>query len=227
MLHSAVNTHDQREDLLTDLKQRKLTRVIDVGGMMNLWAKDVVTHCLDIQLCKEPGVKSFVGDICNSDGWGEVLNDVLMNDKYDYAICTHVLEDIRDPMLVCKMLSKIAVEGFIALPCKHTELTSGIECGDKPDQAIWGVRDVFKGYFHHRWIFTVRDGILWAYPKLGFLEYMTGIEWATKENKDAYWHEMSFFWKDSIPLQFFNEDFLGPNGYTYMQRYRDTIREGV
>lgn len=106
---------------IEELKESKPNlSVIDVGGGINSWCKHT-THVVDIFV--DPGSKEefvqthpdrifFDFDITQRDNWKEVLDYVAENGKFDYAICTHTLEDISNPSLVCDMLQKIAKEAL-------------------------------------------------------------------------------------------------------------------
>src|SRR4051812_6253580 len=58
---------------------------------------------------------------------------------FDYAVCSHVLEDIRDPIWVCSELCRVAKAGYIEVPSRIVEQTRGIE------------HPLYAGYYHHRW----------------------------------------------------------------------------
>lgn len=240
MIFDETNTEERRIAILEYLESNKFSRVLDIGGSMSPWARKYVDTYVDIQdiheyLKRYPDLydedvrksRCLIGDINCAAIWSILDREVSEKGKYDFVICTHTLEDIRDPFLALEKLPMIAREGFIAVPCKHNELCRGIECGDERDHEGWGITTNFRGYFHHRWIFTVKEGVLWAFPKLNFIEYMTGLEWATRENKDFYCHEMSFRWRDDIPFKIINDDFMGPHGPAVCEMYRNNLRDGV
>jgi len=60
----------------------------------------------------------------------------------EFAICSHSLEDIRDPIWVCSELRRIAKAGYIESPSRVVEQSKGIENPRHP------------GYYHHRWLIT-------------------------------------------------------------------------
>ena len=75
-------------------------------------------------------------DLCNHNRWP-------VEDKaFDFAICSHLLEDIRDPIWVCSELCRIAKAGYIEVPSRVVEQSKGVE---NPRHA---------GYYHHRWLVT-------------------------------------------------------------------------
>ena len=61
------------------------------------------------------------------------------DDQFDFAVCAHTLEDVRDPVVVCRELSRVARAGYVEVPAPVEELT-------------WGVQGPWVGWGHHRWI---------------------------------------------------------------------------
>jgi hypothetical protein len=226
MIYDVKDKSDGHPAVLDYLKNNQEINVVDVGGGMNIWASPYVTHCIDINKPDYDG-RFLRADISKETEWEYIIAMVESNGKFDFSICTHVLEDIANPSLVLEMLPKISEKGFIAFPSKHAELCRGIECGTPEDQADWGISGgKYRGYFHHRWILTIYEGRLRLFPKLGFVEYINDLEWATRENKDNHFHELSFWWEDDIPFEIFNDDFMGPNGWEYMKHWRTEIIKG-
>jgi hypothetical protein len=101
--------------------EEALTAVIDIG---------------DIKNSKNKNIKLYKGDINQDKVWAEIPDK-----HFDFIICTHTLEDIRDPLFVVKQLERVSKAGFISVPTRHTELS--------PIQSKF-----YNGYSHHRWIFT-------------------------------------------------------------------------
>ncbi len=247
MIYNINNTIGQREDVINYCKEQKLKRVVDLGGSMYPWAWEVVTHYADLIDPKEyhqdptwvertKDSETIKGDLCDPIFWHILRN----HPQFDFAICSQTLEDIRDPSVVINNLPTIAKEGFISIPSKYAELCFGIEGTDPKDQEDWGITKSYRGYMHHRWVFTIlqkpfflpffgeakESPVLIALPKLVFVENMTGIEWATRENRENHL-ELSFFWKNTIEFEFVNKDFLGPNPPAVLEFYRKTLNEGV
>ena len=63
----------------------------------------------------------------------------------DFVICSHTLEDIRDPIWVCKEMQRIARAGYIETPSRLEE-------------QAYGVQGPWVGWGHHRWLVDQRDG---------------------------------------------------------------------
>jgi hypothetical protein len=75
-------------------------------------------------------------DLCDRHPWP------IADKAFDFATCSHLLEDIRDPIWVCSELRRIARAGYIEVPSRVVEQSKGIE---NPRHA---------GYYHHRWLIT-------------------------------------------------------------------------
>lgn len=87
------------------------------------------------------------------DNW--VVHDICAShpfpfpDKYfDFVICSHTLEDLRDPIRVCEEMMRVGKAGYIETPSPLSELTWG------RDRAPW------VGYCHHRWLVSVENDAL-------------------------------------------------------------------
>jgi hypothetical protein len=75
-------------------------------------------------------------DLCDRRPWP------IADKAFDFAVCSHLLEDIRDPIWVCSELRRIAKAGYIEVPSRVVEQSKGVE---NPRHA---------GYYHHRWLIT-------------------------------------------------------------------------
>lgn len=80
-------------------------------------------------------------DICNREPWP------FDDGSIDFVVCSHTLEDVRDPVWVCSELNRIAKAGYVEVPSRLEEQS-------------WGVNGPFVGWSHHRWLIDVgEDGI--------------------------------------------------------------------
>ncbi len=80
-------------------------------------------------------------DICDRAPWP------FADRQFDFAVCSHTLEDVRDPIWVAGELQRVAKAGYIEVPALQEELTYGI-------QGPW------VGWGHHRWLVIVEgEGI--------------------------------------------------------------------
>lgn len=108
--------------------------------------------------------------------------------QFDFVICSHTLEDIRDPIAVCAELNRVAKAGYIELPSRLVESTKGVE------------RPFFCGYYHHRWLcewdgktlsFMFKPAMIHAYRQFHF---RTGIF----RRVNPKYEITSFLWKGSF-----------------------------
>jgi hypothetical protein len=80
-----------------------------------------------------------VRDMCAREPWP------FAEDQFDFAVCSHTLEDVRDPVWVCSELSRVARAGYVEVPSRLEEQSYGF-------QGPW------TGWSHHRWLVDVVDG---------------------------------------------------------------------
>jgi len=217
----------ERNKVQTFLKENPQS-VIDIGGAMGSWADEVVTAYLDCNSTKYLSGKTnsllFDGNISDYEGWMSVLDHVKENGKFDFAICTQTLEDIRNPQLVLKMLPLIAKEGYIDVPSKYHEFRIN-EKPDDHDRQIWGLRGDIIGYTGHRWILNMVDSVFELYPKLPFVEHLPGLDWLNSDPPEKMM--LCFWWKDNIPFRTVNDDFIGPNPPSVYNYYREGLKRGL
>jgi hypothetical protein len=76
-------------------------------------------------------------DICARDPWP------FTDKQFDFVICSHTLEDIRDPLWVCSELIRVGKAGYIEVPSRVFESTLGVE------------RAHTAGLSHHRWLIDI------------------------------------------------------------------------
>jgi hypothetical protein len=78
-------------------------------------------------------------DICDREPWP------FDDDQFDFAVCSHTLEDVRDPVWVAHELQRVARAGYVEVPAPDFELTYGI-------QGPW------VGWGHHHWLVLAAGG---------------------------------------------------------------------
>lgn len=128
--------------------------VLDVGGASAPFKR--ATHMVDIV----PWSRVYID---KAKGLGEVLFneesytqfDICFREKwpfsdkqFDYSVCSHVLEDIRDPLWVCSELIRTSKSGYIEIPSRLYETTFGVEVKN------------LAGASHHRWVIDLHDSKL-------------------------------------------------------------------
>lgn len=139
-------------DILDSLPQN--AKVIDVGGAYSPFRRanaliDIISYENvkrenakgngEVRLTKE---NYFQHDICNRTPWP------IADKTFDYSTCSHVLEDIRDPLWVCSEIMRISKAGYIEIPSRLYETSFGLESRK------------FAGASHHRWLVDLFEGKL-------------------------------------------------------------------
>lgn len=203
-----ADTTASRISILAYLRKRKEEdpsfTVVDVGGSASGWTHGVADVIIDINPVNVG--RYFKVNLNRYEDWAPVREYVSEYGKFSFAICSHTLEDIANPMLVLEMLPQIASEGFIAIPSKYREFSH--------------IEGPHRGYIHHRWIFDIRNEhpyLFVGYPKLNFLEHYTELhKLAIPSDAVA---ELNFRWKDRIPFRIVNDDYLGPSAGCVREYY--------
>lgn len=157
-------------------KLPKEYKVIDIGGASAPFKRantiiDFVTFgSIDINKAKGPGEikfseESYVSqDICGREKWP------FKDKQFDFSICSHVLEDIRDPIWVCSEIIRISKAGYIEVPSRLYETTFNLEIKN------------LAGASHHRWIVDLDNN-----KSLRFtFKYMHVHSKAVNKNRNTY-----------------------------------------
>jgi len=203
-----------RNEVLGFLAHKKASEphysVVDVGGTANPWADAFVDTYIDLQTF-QTAKEIIQGDICSADFWDSVPAkhyDTHTEDFYkigvvpkfwDFSICTHVLEDVRNPDMVLANLMRISDAGFIAMPNKQTELS--------PIESLNWV-----GYAHHRWVYTVADNELRILAKTCianvFIPMRHLLTWLddSQVSKPGGAPELGFMWAGDFLYTFIGHD---------------------
>lgn len=175
----------------------KRYKIVDVGAGANPWAIEWLTHVIDkftnpsdISNVINKNIKIYNVDVDDPREWQSVLNEVQINGKFDFVICTHTLEDVNNPKISCEMINKIGKAGFISMPSKYSEL---ISFENKSNYNL-----PYKGYHHHRWIYQIKNNKLVGYPKMNFHDYVN-FEFNYEK---ACSTEIAFLWENEFEYEF-------------------------
>jgi hypothetical protein len=133
---------------------RSAARVLDVGGWYQPF--NLATHVID--LCpfetrrRQDALDPEDAERFTADSW--TVADVCSppwpyDDKFfDFVVCSNLLEDVRDPLAVCRELARVGRAGYIETPSRLREIFSKQRlfplralCGNVPE----------IGFYHHRW----------------------------------------------------------------------------
>lgn len=244
MLIFKSNSYENRDVAIKYIQEQKKNKpdytVIDIGGIANPWCKDLVDYYVDFN---GKGNNIINGDIQSEEVWNKIraLNP-------DFCICTHTLEDIRDPGWVLSRISDTFKAGFISMPNKHQEMTRGIES------------ILYPGWCHHRWIFSVRGDVLMAIAKfpvsstfsvtpLNFFAWMTSqlstfklfnkvlrklkiqpltssLSWLNKDLAKPNC-ELSLLFEGEIAFEYINNDYAGSSLTELVALFENEIGQGL
>ena len=237
MIYNAMSHILQRDFVISYIKENKFKRIADLGGVLGPWAKEVVTHYIDLQdfensymknesVADEAREKPVIhADMSNPFTWTEVEKEINENGKFDFVICTQCIEHSGNPEITIRFLEMLSNEGFVSVPNKKVELMKGIA---HPESGLkrCGFSDFWRGFLPHKWIYTIRDSVLWAFPKLNFLEYLISIdEVASTDGKEP---ELSFMWKENIPIKVIGDEFLDfPDPKSACEFYTKELKIGI
>ena len=90
--------------------------VIDIGGGLGNWAQDFSDLCLDMNPMNNE--KAISGDVYDESTWNG-----LPLEKFDMAILSHILEDVRDPFFLIEKALKLADKIFVSVPSIQLEFS--------------------------------------------------------------------------------------------------------
>ena len=168
------NNHHTRHMILQHVYQQRRINpdysVIDIGGSAGSWTHDI-RDCLVDYIAPPSGDRVLALDICSEAAWDQLRAVVHRRGApFDFAICTHTLEDLYNPFLTLDHLPSIARGGVISMPSLRTELYAHTESA----QGYW------LGYYHHHWMFDQDSGHdrMMIAPKLPLLEVLVRNEYA-------------------------------------------------
>lgn len=130
-------------------------RVVDIGGGASPFSRaDYVIDALpfrdrgalgEVQINCTPrySEKTWIQlDLCDHRPWP-------FDDRFfDFATCSHLLEDVRDPIWICHELCRVAKAGYIEVPSRIVEQSLGVE------------HPRFAGFYHHRWLINSTNDTL-------------------------------------------------------------------
>ncbi len=202
-------TPNTRDRILHNIKALKSKtpgyKVIDIGGTMGGgWSAPIADLVVDLNASESPNSISL--DLCDRRSWGTLLRYVELHGMFNYAICTHTLEDLYNPFTTLELLPQVAKAGVITMPSIRTELSH-------VESASW------IGYIHHRWIFVDHDGEMLVVPKLSMLEKLVGDTIQFRSEVE----EIVFEWGDSIPYKTFMNNYLGPDAHTVIRKFSELV----
>jgi methyltransferase family protein len=180
-----------RTKILRELSDDDL--VLDVGGWAHPlsradWVLDLMPYeTRGLYGESDPEPERFtsetwvVRDMCDHEPWP------FADEQFDFAICSHTLEDVRDPIWVCSELNRVAKAGYIEVPARSEEQTHG-------------VHGPWVGWSHHHWLVDIVDGsvefVLKPHLVHGRPEFWVDPSWNASQPPEG--KVSSLFWQSSF-----------------------------
>jgi hypothetical protein len=127
----------------------KNDKVLDIGGAAQPFrrADYVVDWCPYDKRQKNNSVLLQMPEHFSEKTWiqQDVCERLPFEDKsFDFAVCGHLLEDVRNPISVVREMQRVARRGYIEVPSRFYEQLLGLE------------HEGMCGASHHRWMTDLR-----------------------------------------------------------------------
>ena len=219
IIHSIMLSNFERRHVINYIKKKKEInpnfKVIDIGGSAKYtsWSYPVIDYIVDIMKPQDYNgkIEYFELNVNFESDFNKLLDYVNKNGKFDFCICSHIIEDISLPQVLLNNVKNIANEGFIGIPSKYREL-SRVE-GD------------YVGYIHHRWIYSIKNNELLGFPKTNFIDFEKKLTDIGDPQDNLM--DLSFFWKNSIPYSIINNNYMGPSVSDVIKYYDELIIDDI
>jgi len=187
---------------LTSLRERASAsaRVLDVGGWYQPF--NLATHVIDLFPYASRRVRDALdpSDVERFSAATWVVHDVCnapwpFPDKwFDFVVCSNLLEDVRDPISVCRELRRVGNAGYIETPSRVRE----IFCKERLfllKSLTGNIPEI--GFHHHRWFVEAQGPHLRFTPKTTALSenrryYITRGDIGRKLSEQE--SALAFFW---------------------------------
>jgi ubiquinone/menaquinone biosynthesis C-methylase UbiE len=188
-------------------RARAASRVLDVGGWYQPF--NLATHVIDLAPYETRRIRDAIDPEDNERfsavTW--VVHDVCCSpwpypDKFfDFVVCSNLLEDVRDPIVVCRELCRVGRGGYIETPSRIREIFS---------KERWFLikhllgRTPEIGFYQHRWFveaqgthlrFTAKTAALLASRR----HYITRTDIGRKLTEQE--SGLGFFWDEKFTFE--------------------------
>lgn len=171
--------------------------VLDVGGWWKPFNR--ADHMVDMQPFPTRGGGGSIGpgpERFTADTWhqADICGDGLPfpDGTFDFVYCGQTLEDIRDPIRVCRELCRVAKAGYIEVPSLWIECCYDVDALPNSDQ--------YPGYEKHRWMVYADGDELVFIPKLSWLSlyhFVPAETSAQHRHRQELW-TMPWTWESEI-----------------------------
>jgi len=177
-------------------KIKSADKVLDVGGWARPFSRaNYVIDYLPYATRAREGNIGSCREFFNKKTW--IVFDICSREKFpfkdkefDFVFCSHVLEDIRDPIWVCSEINRIGKSGYIETPSRIIESHKNI--GGK-----WNLNKYLTGYSHHVWYVENINGKLLFTFKNPLIHSIKEFQVNNLSNPKI----MSFFWEENFQYE--------------------------
>jgi len=192
---------DNIASLLREIKEED--RVLDVGGWWKPFKR--ADSVVDWKPYDTRGGGGSIGtglEQFSRDTWFQMdvcSSPLPFPDKcFDFVVCSQTLEDLKDPVRVCKELVRVGKRGYIETPSIWIECQFGI---DAPDESPG-----YPGYQQHRWLVDYKDSSLVFLPKLAYLATLCFVDIQTVRTyiRDQRIWTSGLFWEGEFVAKEFS-----------------------
>lgn len=123
--------------------------------------------------------------------------------EIDFIICGHVLEDIKDPIKLCREMMRVSKAGYIEVPSRCVEMNSNIDPYPGSHRYV--------GYCHHRWMVEKEENTLTFTPKTQVHSSVRSLR-----VRKVPCTTLSFFWTDSFETK-----------EIFFSSFKDMVEDGL
>jgi len=179
--------------LLKKIKKNDI--VLDVGGCSKPLTR--ANYVIDLLGYEKRGKYGFTGkepERFNFNTW--IKHDIcghrpfpFKDKKFDFVFCSHVLEDVKDPIWVCSEIMRIGKRGYIETPSRWIESKIGVAGKYKFPKKL-------AGFFNHQWFVETENNKLIFTQKNPFIYIIKEFQ-----IKDIPTSIVEFYWESSFDLE--------------------------
>ena len=163
--------------------------LLDVGGWASPlgradWVIDLEPHATR-GLYGRPDHERFTAqtwvqrDICAREPWP------FADGQFDFVVCSHTLEDVRDPIWVCDEMVRVAKAGYVEVP-------------SRVEEHMTGINGPWAGWAHHRWVCDVQGDAITFVHKSHAIPPIPFSELPPERRVQWLWWEGSFGYRERI-----------------------------
>ena len=193
--------------------------VVDLGGGPSPFVRankvvDIMTYDTYLKSKKENDRTVSESDWITMDfSYAEPLP--FEDKSVDFVVCSHTLEDLNNPIWLCKEINRIAKRGYIEVPSRFAESMKNLEM-TKP------YCQIYAGYYHHKWfVELINNNELVFTHKNPIINLLPDAFFVTKEVEDYLDiknYNLAIYWENNFH---FRENVVGNEVLGILDEFRD------